>query len=61
MRLASAQSLENIRTRAEQIGLRPRKREQERYLMLNTPALAMPGAPQPAASETTRTDPEPTE
>lgn len=61
MRLAGAQSLENIRSRAEQIGLRPRTREQERYLVLDTPTLAIPGAPEPTASETTRTDPKPTE
>lgn len=53
MRLARARALDHIRARAEQIGLRPRTREQERYLTLETPSLAIPGEQQPAASSAT--------
>ncbi len=48
LRYAEAQSLEHIRTRAEQIGLRPIRREQARYVTIHEQSL--PGTMPPLAS-----------
>jgi len=45
LRYTTAQSLERIRLRAEQLGLRPTDREQMKYITIDTTKLFEPGKP----------------
>lgn len=51
LRLAAAQSLDTIRARAEELGLRPLTNEQARYITIEQVPPASAGGEQPAGSE----------